>query len=269
MLPSNRFESGRHLIYTVIAGDYDSLKAPLWNPINVDYRAFVSGPVHSMTGGWELSQLPENTSDAKMLNRKMKILGVEFEKQYDSIIYVDGSIQIIGSLEHTIVRFLNSGKALGLFRHYDRDNPWDELLACKESGYLSDDEARFEEVRLQRLKDEGVSLSLFDAGVIIKNPQKKALSEISVRWFELFIQNPIRDQLSLPIVVWEQDSDIFHLEHWRRGYAPTFLRHPHKAAGRVIKSLFWLGSACPRLFQRVTKGAQFLRQWLAEKNFLS
>jgi len=265
LLSSGRFESGKHLIYTVIAGDYDSLKRPLWRPKNVDYHAFVSGPVHPTKRGWKLFRLPESISDAKLLNRRMKIRGVEFEEHYDSITYVDGSIQIIGSLELTIARFLESGGALGLFQHHDRNNPWDELAACKKLGYLSDSEARFEAARLQRFKDARVSLPLFDAGVILKNPQKKALAKISGRWFELFIQNPIRDQLSLPIVVREHDQAVFQLEHWRKSHTPTFLRHPHKASGRVIKSLFWLGSVRPRLFQKVSKGAQSLRQWLAEK----
>ncbi len=266
--PVNRFKSGRHLIYTVIAGDYDSLKRPLWRPQNVDYLAFVSEPEGYEARGWRLSKAPNHASNPKLVNRKMKILGIDLDYEYDSLIYIDGSIQIVGSLEHTIARFLESENALGLFRHDDRNSPWDELATCNKLGYLSQDEHRFEEDRLKRFKDEGIVLDLFDAGIILKNPRQEALTKISTRWFELFTQNPVRDQLSLPIVVWEHRQDIFQLEHWLTSCAPTFLRYPHKAAGRVIKSVFWFGSACPRPFQMIVTFARHHRRKLAEPTSL-
>ena len=203
-------------------------------------------------------------SDPKLINREMKILGVGLDEEYDSVVYVDGSIQIIGSLESTISQFLESERALGLFRHEDRENPRDELIACLELGLLSENERQIEEIRIQRFENEGIRLGLFDAGVIMKNPRQDALSEISNRWFNLFSENPVRDQLSLPIVVWEHNSDIFQGEHWRKSYVPTFLRYPHKASGRVVKFFFWLGSAYPALFQSVVIFCRNQRQRLAE-----
>lgn len=261
---SNRFQSGRHLVYTVIAGDYDSLKRPLWRSQNVDYVAFVSEPQCSDARGWRLLPVPNLFSDPKLINREMKILGIDIVEEYDSIIYVDGSIQIIGSLERLVNGFLESGDALGLFRHCDRVSPWEELAACKKLGYLSEEEHGIEKARLQLLEDDGAELGLFDAGVILKNPRQEALPEISERWFQLFFYNPVRDQLSLPIVVWEHEQAVSQLEHWNKSYTPTFLRYPHKVAGPVTKSLFWLGSAFPRLFQMAVVFSRRQRQWLAE-----
>lgn len=261
---SNKFKSGKHLVYTVIAGDYDSLKRPLWRCQNVDYLAFVSEPAGSDARGWRLLPVPNHISDPKLINREMKIIGIDVVEEYDSIIYVDGSIQIIGSLEWLITHFLESGRALGLFRHGDRDSPWEELLACRDLGYLSDEDYGFEKARLQLFEHQGAELGLFDAGVILKNPRLEALAEVSERWFELFVQNPVRDQLSLPIVVWEREQAILQLEHWIKSYTPTFLRYPHKTAEPVPKFLFWLGSAFPRLFQLVFAFSRRHRPWIAD-----
>ena len=260
----DQFKFGRHLVYTVIAGDYDSLKRPLWCPPNVDYLAFVSEPVESESRGWQLSPLPNDIYNPKLLNRRMKILGFGFDEEYDSVIYVDGSIQIIGSLDSAIAQFLQSERALGLFRHEDRNRPRDELIACLELGLLSENEHRFEESRIRQFEDDGIDLGLFDAGVIMKNPRREALSKISSRWFELFSENPVRDQLSLPIVVWEQQQHVFLFEHWRKSYAPTFLRYPHNSSGRVIKFLFWIGSAFPPIFHSVAIFCRKQRQRLVE-----
>lgn len=263
--PLDFFDSGRHLIYTVIADDYDSLKIPLWRPSNVDYLAFVTRCPDPVVRGWRISELTNNLGDSKLLNRRMKILGIEHEERYDSVIYIDGSIQIVGSLEHVIGRFLESGEAIGLFRHFDRSNPWDEIVACTRLGYLSTKEKMVEEARLQPFKDKDICLTLFDAGVILKNPRKEVLSEISGRWYELFMQNPIRDQLSLPIVVWEHEQEVLQFEHWKKIDLPTFLRHPHKASGRLLKLAFSIKSCRLWLLHRVPAITRKLRKWLSEE----
>lgn len=265
VLPLDLFASGKHLVYTVISEGYDSLKVPLWRPENVEYVAFVTGSSNLAVTGWKISQLEDNLGNPKLLNRRMKILGIDFEERYDSVVYVDGSIQIIGSLEHVISCFLESGEAIGLFRHFDRTNPWDEIIACTQLGYLSDAEKRFEEARLQPLRDQEINLSLFDAGVILKNPKKGALTEITGRWYELFMQNPVRDQLSLPIVVSEKEQEVLQFEHWRKRKSPIFLRHPHKGSHPLIKLIFFLGSWFPSAFHNVLASIRHARQWLPKE----
>ena len=259
----NPFRSGKHLVYTVISGDYDSLKKPLWRPTNVDYLAFVSSPSSRTALGWQLLPLPNSDRTPKLVNREMKMLAGKFARRYDSVIYIDGSIQIIGSLEPVISCFLASGRSLGLFKHNERKTPWEELAACKEMGYLSQDEYRFEERRLQPFRSKSIALGLYDAGVVLKNQNHESFLEIVGRWFELFMQNPARDQLSLPIVAWEYSQEILQFDHWRKTSAPLFLRYPHRTSGRGLRFLFLLGSAHPRLFQRAILYAERRRKRVA------
>lgn len=249
----DQFEKSRHLIYTVIVGDYDRLKRPLWKPKNVDYVAFLAEYVPSGSSGWRTVPLLVEASNPVSANRSMKILGGDFVKGYDSVIYVDGSIQIVGSLRNDISRFLSSGCALGVFQHRDRSNPWEELAACQESGYFSEEQFQFEKNRLLPFREKKIELGLFDAGVLMKRPLHEEFGGLMDRWFTLFRENPVRDQLSLPIVVWENLHSVEHFEHWTDSFAPTFLRHPHKRSGQALKALFLIGALCPPLFQGLLK----------------
>jgi len=262
-----RFSSGRHLVYTVIAGDYDWLKRPLWHPPNVDYVAFIPEAEGKELNGWNLIPVPESGLDSKLLNRKMKIMGFDPPGDYDSIVYTDGSIQIVGSLEGILEVFLDSGKALGIFRHLERRTPWEELVAARKQKLISEEEHQFEEARLLPFRTRGIELNLFDAGVILKNPRKEALLEISKKWMDLFVQNPTRDQVSLPVVAREYEQEILCFEHWRRVVKPTFLRYPHNVSKPWKKFLFWLGSASPRQFSMVLNMYFRQRQWLLRNNF--
>ena len=264
---AGRLSAGRHLIYTVIAGGYDWLKRPLWHPPNVDYVAFVPEARGAELNGWKLCPVAESGLDSKLLNRKMKILGFDPLGDYQSIVYTDGSIQIVGSLEGLLGTFLDSGKALGVFRHLERRTPWEELCAAREQKLISEEEHQFEEDRLLLLGAQGYELNLFDAGVILKNPRQEALSEISKRWMDLFMQNPARDQVSLPVVVREYENSILCFEHWRRLEAPIFLRYPHNLTKPFTKFLFWLGSFSPRQFSLVLNITFRWREGLRRKKF--
>jgi len=250
---NGQFEKGRHLIYTVIVGDYDRLKRPLWNPKNVDYVAFTAGCSPSGSSGWTTVPLSDESPNPTVANRRMKILGADFGTRYDSVIYVDGSIQVVGSLRNDISRFLSSGCALGVFRHRDRSNPWEELAACQKIGYFSKEQFQFEENRLLPFRERQIELGLFDAGVLMKKPVHEELEALMVRWFTLFTENPVRDQLSLPIAVWENRQIVQHFEHWTDKVAPTFFRHPHERSARAVKALFLLGALCAPLFQVLLK----------------
>ena len=250
---SEPYETGRHLIYTVIVGDYDRLKRPLWSPRNVDYVAFASEYRSSHFRGWRIVDLPDDISNPTEVNRKMKILGIDLAKSYRSAVYVDGSIQIVGSLRQDISLFLESGCALGVFRHRDRNSPWEELIACWQLGYFSEEQFQFEEDRLRPFQEKGIQLALFDAGVLMTNPLHESLESIVSGWFSLFNQNPVRDQLSLPIVVWKNREMVHEFGHWVDRFFPTFARHPHRSGGILIKAIFWVGALCPRMFQLLVK----------------
>jgi len=252
-LLKGQFENGHHLVYTVIIGEYDRLKRPLWRPKNVDYVAFVSNFPHSHFRGWKIVTILDEESSPTLANRRMKILGVDLAEQFESVVYVDGSIQIVGSLRGVISRFLGSGRAFAVFRHRDRSTPWEELTACQKMGHFSVEEFQFEKDRLRPYRKEGIGLELFDAGVLIRNPRHEELAAAMSRWFLLFEQNPIRDQLSLPIVVWENRSIVHRFGHWADGLSPTFLRHPHRGDGWAVKLLFWLGALGPHVFQILLK----------------
>lgn len=257
------FESGRHLVYTVIVGDYDRLKRPRWRPKNVDYVAFTSDYGFSNIRGWRIIPLPDEVSNPTELNRRMKIVGIDLAKSYRSSVYVDGSVQVVGSLRRDISLFLESGCALGVFRHGDRTTPWEELVVCGQKGHLSREQFQFEEERLRPFREKGVRLALFDAGVLMKNPLHESLETVMSSWFGLFNQNPVRDQLSLPIVVWENRAVVQEFGHWTDRLSPTFFRHPHRPNGGFIKATFWFGALCPPMFQLLLK---LKRQVLSPKS---
>lgn len=246
------FRAGKHLVYTAIIGDYDSLKRPLWTPENVDYVALLSNSNSRHKNGWLVVDAPTDNIGPKQMNRKLKILGFKYTGHYDSVIYVDGSIQIVRSFESEISAFLESHSAIGVFSHDERKNPWEEVSACIEQGLISSQGAEFELERLSTFENHNPRLGLFDAGVVFKNPQNQFLRSLEMEWFRLYSQNPERDQLSLPIVVANNFSQVRVWEHWRKIAFPPFLRFPHRDSGtRLVRLIFILGGFAPALFSRL------------------
>lgn len=249
--PGSGFAAGNHLIYTVIIGDYDRLKRPRWRPKNVHYVAFTTRYRRRVVRGWTIVRIPDIATEPTMANRQLKICGVQADS-YRSVTYLDGSIQVVGSLESFISDLLESNRALAVFLHPDRHSPWQELATCRERGLLSQKQFRFEEIRLSNFR-EHKNLLLYDAGVLIKNPANPKLKEISSRWFDLFKENPIRDQLSLPIVVFENSLEIQERVHWSESARQVLIRHPHLQNSRVLRILFFMGALCPNIFQSLRR----------------
>ena len=243
------FSAGRHLVYTAIGGNYDRLQNPLWRPNNVDFVAFVSGNLSSVGSRWQVLRVENSEVSHKQFNRKLKILGPDVEKNYSSIVYVDGSLQILRSLARNIGEFLSTGAALGVFRHFERSNPWQELDTCLSLGLISRNESLFEAERLASIGGRDAEFSLFDASVVFRNPKNASLPSLNREWHTLYLENPVRDQISLPIVVARNNREVAIFDHWRFSRRPVFLRYPHRHGGSKSNNFyFWLGGFFPRTF---------------------
>jgi len=252
------FSSNRHLIYTVITGDYDELTKPLWHPANVDFLAVVDRHyTGKIVAPWS-RMVVEPPGDAKQANRNLKMKLLAEGKNYASLTYIDGNIRIIRSMARSIDHVLSRGKALGIFEHSERSTPFEEITECLLQKKLSYAEAEFEQSRLARRGSDSVRFGLFDGGVLILNPRVTTAEQILERWATLFKENPARDQISLSIVQKEFQEEIVVFPHWRTSMFPIIVRCPHSKPSVNEFRLIRLIQNFPRLFSFLQQFRTFL-----------
>lgn len=188
-------------VYTCIVGNYDTVRKPRYINPNIDYILF--SDQDSADGlGWKNLDLRNYSFyekyDSKTINRMIKILCHRFLKEYDYSLYIDGNIEIVGDLMPLIC---NMGDAvIGLHTHSERDCVFSEGKGVSVAGKA---EPANVEKQLREYKLEGFPrhFGLFQNSIIIRNHLNcKLLMEA---WWNEYLKQCTRDQLSLPYVIWK------------------------------------------------------------------
>ena len=266
----DNFTGGKHLFYTVITGDYDSLQRPVWNPPNVDYLAILdSAYTRKIAKPWKL-KFVEAGGDPKIANRALKMDLFPEPHGYASITYLDGNVRVVRSMAKYISEFLSSGKAVSVFEHFDRATPFQEVRECVKEQKLTKFQADFELNRISDLVSDPGSLRLFDGGVLMVNPTSDFGDRIFSRWKYLFDENPVRDQIPLSIVQNELKEQILVFPNWRRSLRPELLRVPHNnESSFFVVMLFSLSSCFPQALSAVQQLFLRFRRWHSATNIRS
>ncbi|SFN31765.1 glycosyltransferase domain-containing protein [Dokdonella immobilis] len=240
------------LVYTCVFGGYDRIYPPVEMDPSIDYVAITDDPALNVRG-WR-PHLVDNSqfSSARIANRFYKMLGHRILTGYDAGIYVDGNVRILGPSSRLLSKFLQTGTAVGLYRHSKRDCVRSEVATCIKMGKV--DDARRIEEELNTYLSEGFPdrQGLVEATVLLKNHAHPELDSAMELWWNLYSRYGTRDQISLPYVLWK--TGLPH--HWNPGSFrdenPYFGVYPHFAAldvsaryahtrARSYDSRFYLG----------------------------
>ncbi len=200
---------GRGAVYTVITGEYDILKDPVYvNPM-FDYICFTDNrKLRSKSWNIRFIEMPGGQkTDNVRLARKHKILCHKFLKEYDYSIYVDGKMQIIGDFDEYINRY-SMGNPMLCFPHFARNCVYDEASACVAS--LKDDEKIIDE-QIKGYRQEGYPArnGLIDSACLVRQHNDKRLQQVMECWWSEVREKSRRDQLSIGYVCWKND---FHYD---------------------------------------------------------
>lgn len=205
----NYFHSERIAIYTAVFGDYDKIPEPYCVPDNCDFYIFTDQEIPKESI-WKKKDVPAEIckmANAKK-NRFLKMHPDTVFPDYNYSVYVDGNICIISDLTEYVNRLGKSG--IGIHLHNYRSCIYEELESVVKTGRMTKEEARkviayAEENSMPR------NYGLLQCSVIVREHRNPVCKKVMEDWWNLYCTFGKRDQLYLPIVLFQQDlktSDV-------------------------------------------------------------
>lgn len=192
----------RIAVITALCGDKEKLHDPKVAFCGVDYFAFVDTPQNVTI--WKQLPLLDFTSDKKYKNRRnakiYKIMPHLFFPDYDVHIWHDVSHELIKDPQNIENLYLKNND-IALFKHSERNCIYKEAEIVKDLGYDHMD-------LLNRQIDYYRSISypenngLYELPVLIRKNIPK-IQVMNMRWWETLCRYSSRDQLSLPVCLYE------------------------------------------------------------------
>ncbi len=202
----NYFSEEAIAVYTVIFGDYDDLLEPRCCPDNC--RFFMIGdrtriPENSV---WEYFELPEEIQtrisgmNNTEKNRFLKMMPHLLFPDFNYSVYLDGNIRMVTDPTEFINRMPESG--FSAHRHVSRDCVYEEARAVIELKKAPKEKIE-ELVQFLRREKMPAHYGLPECPVLVRRHRQPECVRLMEEWWKLFERFPYRDQLLLPLVLFE------------------------------------------------------------------
>ena len=191
------------VVYTAIIGDYDDLRDPLIVEPGVSYVCYTDQK-HIKSDVWDIRYIDEVPEEKRAICvREYKMLPHKFFPEYESSIWVDASIKIVGKLTELIEKYQRYANFL-LMPHCDGICAYDQIfsyvvylftqksIAIKQlTKYLNE----------QYPEDNGLMMG----GFLVRNHNDSKIIRTMEDWYHEVCFYSSRDQISLPYVVWKNN----------------------------------------------------------------
>ena len=185
-------------IYRCIFSSYDFILPELKVYENIDYYLF--------TDIEDLDIYPYKTvvvgskyDSPSLDNRFIKIILPDILASYDTTIYIDSNIAIVGNITSLLDEFISSESDIGLFSHPYCTSLNEEVDLCLLKGKCSKTKVNKELEFYSSLSITSRS-RLSDNSVIFRKKHNLNMSNAMSFWFKLVCEFSGRDQISLPYV---------------------------------------------------------------------
>lgn len=185
----------RRAIYTVITGNYDTLRPPLVRSLEYDYICFTDNADLSCDG-WEMRRI-DPAEDPCRQQRAIKIMPHKYLPEYQQTVYIDGSHQQIGDFGTFLDQEFSGSWLLKL--HPSRKCIYQEGEACIKLGKATK-EAVHSQLHAYLAEGMPADAGLYETGVMVRDNQAD-VNAICEDWYSEIEKHTHRDQLSLPAVL--------------------------------------------------------------------
>ena len=187
-------------VYTCLTGNYDNLHEVEVTDKNVDFICYTNNKnLKSKT--WKIIYIENNGLNDHQLSRKVKMLGADYiDKNYDISVWQDASVIWKKEPSEFINKYLKGD--FSCFVHNERNSVRDEAY---EVIRLRRDNKKNVLNHLKFLDKEGFpdDLGLFEMTVFIKRHNEPLVKETMKVWFDTYLKNTKRDQLSFMYSIWK------------------------------------------------------------------
>jgi hypothetical protein len=191
-------------VYQAVIGNYDDLKsAPV---LDSDiYSFFLFTDSNNEYANWKKKEISEhirNLSNPILINRYLKMHPYELFPDYDFAVYLDGNIQIISDIR-PMLRQVSPATGLAIHTHSRRNCVYDESKICIR---IKKGNRKKINTQMNKYRKEGFPChwGLFECTMIICDLKNEIGERILSSWWEEFLSaESLRDQLSLPYILWK------------------------------------------------------------------
>jgi hypothetical protein len=188
--PSGRIPRDSFVVYTAIAGGYDSLKKPFGKDVN--YVAFVDEPVQDNVG-WQIRNLRRSSPDPNRCAKLYKVLSHEYFPEAEYSLWIDGTVTLLVSPITIAEMFLGDFDMI-VHRHPQRTCAYAEADICR---FKRLDDIALINAQMARYRRERFpsNAGLYHNAIILRrhNDRVKAFNDL---WWTEVCNGSRRDQLS-------------------------------------------------------------------------
>ena len=191
------------IIYTVITGNYDTIKQPLVVEEAVEYYLFTNNPEIIDAGVWIVVQIPSEQWQGRterenniLLSRKVKMLPHKYlPKECELSIYVDADMLIKGPLTR-LLKDLREETLFAACRHSYCGSVREEIEDLIAKGMV--DVTQIEN-QWQRYLEWGFedNLGISENGLFIRRHNDARVIQLMELWWKEYQNGCLRDQVSL------------------------------------------------------------------------
>ncbi|WP_289286108.1 glycosyltransferase domain-containing protein [Parablautia intestinalis] len=219
---------GKIAVYTANIGFYDNLQEPEFTSSNIDYYCFTDNKSYK-SDIWNVRHISNSCSspeeNAKLV-RHYKFFPGEYLPDYEISIWVDSKYKIIGDLRQYAALYSHGAPMLS-FPHFFRDCIFEEAAICLDVG-RGDPDMICNQIKNYRFNQYPPHHGLYENGCIVRRHKDKQVKRVMNDWWEEINQYSLRDQISLPYVLWKNNflPDICDLDIEENEY---LIKIGHKA----------------------------------------
>ncbi len=193
----------KKVIYTCISGRYDTLKDVKNHDENWDYVCFTNVYPPGMQGKWEIREIPKilDPLDQTRRARALKILPHLFLSEYETSIWIDGTIEILQSPTKFVLNSVSPNDVFAVSVHPDRICVYQEKDACIRYGK---DDQRILNMQADQYRKEGYpeNWGMIQSMIIYRRNVPDVAHLCNLWWAEL-LKFSKRDQMSFNYVLWK------------------------------------------------------------------
>ena len=190
-------------IYTVITGNYDTIKQPLVFTPGADYFLFTNNPTIQDAGVWKVVHIPSLNIGSRsekenniLLSRKVKMLVHEYLPQgYDVSVYVDADMLLKKSFSE-LLDTMADNRLMAACRHSYCASVREEINDLINKGMVDTHQV---EQQWQRYVGWGFKddLGISENGLLIRRHHDARVIQLMELWWKEYQHGCLRDQVSL------------------------------------------------------------------------
>lgn len=197
----------RVAVYTGLFGKYDVLQDPAAGSTTCDFICFTDDET-LRSKSWKIVHVA-TTMDPAMMNRHVKLHPHLYLPDHEVSIYIDSNLKVRRDPAELVQRYLTAS-AFAAPRHPVRNCIYDEIELCIKHGKT---DAGTGQRQAERYRQTGYPArhGMTENRVLIRRHHDPAVRRVLDAWWAEYAGGIRRDQVSLPVVCWQQGFQIQHM----------------------------------------------------------